>query len=121
MQALVLLEDFNHTDICWKSSTMSFRQSRTPLYALTMWDVLPDQLATHAIELIMDIKTGCSLVCSCHALEEFTVLRDMGQVKGKVFRVKNFRKAEFQLFNSQQDTLGNRPREQGRRAELANL
>lgn len=27
-QALVLLKDFNHTDICWKSRTVSCRQSR---------------------------------------------------------------------------------------------
>lgn len=64
-----------------------------------VWDVLLDQLATH-VELIMGIKTGSSLGCSGHALEKFTVLRDMGQVMDKVFRVKNFRKAELQLFNS---------------------
>lgn len=65
-----------------------------------MRNVLLDQLATHTTELIMDIKTGGSLGCSDHALDEFTVLRDTGQVKDKVFRVKNFRKAEFQLYNS---------------------
>jgi len=27
-QSLVLLGDFNHPDICWKSSTVSCRQSR---------------------------------------------------------------------------------------------
>jgi len=40
---------------------------------------------------------GGSLSCSGHALVEFTVLRDMGQAKGKV-RTLNFRKANFQLF-----------------------
>lgn len=63
-------------------------------------DILLDQLATHTRELIRDIKTGCSLGFSDHTLEEFTVLKDMGQVKYKVFRIKNFRKTEFQLFNS---------------------
>jgi len=47
-------------------------------------------------ELISDIKTGGSRGCSEHALEEFAVLRDMGQAKSKV-RTISFRKANFQL------------------------
>jgi len=31
LQALVLLVDFNHLEICWKSSTVSYRQSRRVL------------------------------------------------------------------------------------------
>ncbi|KAK4817941.1 hypothetical protein QYF61_002785 [Mycteria americana] len=50
-----------------------------------------------ASELIGDVKIGGSLGCSDHALVEFAVLRDMGQVKSKV-RTLNFRKANFQLF-----------------------
>ncbi|GAB0186222.1 mitochondrial enolase superfamily member 1 [Grus japonensis] len=54
-------------------------------------------LVSNASELICDVKIGGSLGCSDHALVEFTVLRDMGQVKSKG-RTLNFRKANFQLF-----------------------
>ncbi|KAK4807081.1 hypothetical protein QYF61_018422 [Mycteria americana] len=83
-QALVLLWDFNHPNICWKNSP-------------TRWDAILDLLVTNASELIGDIKIGGSLGCSDHALVEFTVLRDMGQVKS-IVRTLNFRKAKFQLF-----------------------
>jgi len=33
-QALVLLRDFNHHDICWKSSMASYRQSRRLLQCI---------------------------------------------------------------------------------------
>ncbi|GAB0203436.1 hypothetical protein GRJ2_002809200 [Grus japonensis] len=108
-QALILLGDFNHPDICWKSSTASCRQSRRLLECIednflsqvidspTRGDAILDLLVTNTSELTDDIKIGGSLGCSDHALVEFTVLRDMGQAKGKV-RTLNFRKANFQLF-----------------------
>jgi len=43
--------------------------------------------------------TGGSLGCSGHALVEFTVLRDTGNVR-KIVRTLNFRKANFQLFKA---------------------
>ncbi|GAB0209193.1 hypothetical protein GRJ2_003385000 [Grus japonensis] len=63
----------------------------------TRGDVILDLMVTNASELMGEVKTGGSLGCSDHALVEFTVLRDMGQVKSKV-RTLNFRKANFQLF-----------------------
>ncbi|KAK4821784.1 hypothetical protein QYF61_002200 [Mycteria americana] len=108
-QALVLLEDFNHPNICWKSSIASCRQSRRLLEciednfltqvidSLTRRDVIPDLLVTNASELISGVKIGGSLGCSDHALVAFTVLRDMGQAMSKV-RTLNFRKANFQMF-----------------------
>jgi len=54
-------------------------------------------MLTNANELIGGIKTGSSLVCSNHALVEFTVLRNMGKVRS-IVRTLNFRKAKFQLF-----------------------
>ncbi|KAK4830418.1 hypothetical protein QYF61_011042 [Mycteria americana] len=108
-QPLVLLGDFNHPNICWKSSTESCRQSRRLLECIednflsqvidspTRGDVILDLLVTNASELIGDVKIGGSLGCSDHALVEFTVLRDMGQEKNKVSTL-NFRKAKFQLF-----------------------
>ena len=63
----------------------------------TRGDALLDVLVTNASKLIRDVKIGDSLGCSDHALVEFTVLRDMGQMKNKV-KTLNFRKANFQLF-----------------------
>jgi len=108
-QSLVLLGDFNHPDICWKSIRKSSRQSRRFLECIegnflsqlidtpTRGDTIPDLMLTSAGELISSIKMGGSLGSSDHALVEFTVLRDMGKARGKV-RTLNFRKASFQLF-----------------------
>lgn len=54
-------------------------------------------MVTNTNEIMGDIKTRGGLFCSCHALVEFTVLRDMDQVKSKVENL-NFKKAKFQLF-----------------------
>lgn len=54
-------------------------------------------MVTNTSVLMGDIKTRSGLCCSCRALVEFTVSRDMGQVKCKV-RKLNFKKAKFQLF-----------------------
>ncbi|KAK4810861.1 hypothetical protein QYF61_008833 [Mycteria americana] len=109
LQALVLLGDFNHPGICWKSSTASCRQSRRLLECIedkfltqvidtpTRGDAILDLLVTSASELIGDVKIGGSLGCNDHALVEFAVLRDMGQAKS-IVRTLNFRKANFQLF-----------------------
>ncbi|KAK4815291.1 hypothetical protein QYF61_026196 [Mycteria americana] len=106
---IVLLGDFNHPDICWKSSTASYKKSRRLLECMednflsqvidspTRGDVILDLLVTNTSEQIGDVKIGGSLGCSDRALVEFAVLRDMGQAKSKV-RTVNFRKAKFQLF-----------------------
>ncbi|KAK4818978.1 hypothetical protein QYF61_022645 [Mycteria americana] len=106
---IVLLGDFNHPDICWKSSTVSYRQSRRLLECIranflrqvidspTRGDVIMDLMVTNASELICDVRIGGSLGCSDHALMEFAVLSDMGQAKS-IVRILNFRKAKFQLF-----------------------
>ncbi|KAK4830768.1 hypothetical protein QYF61_013257 [Mycteria americana] len=108
-QALILLEDFNHPDICWKSSMASCRQSRRLLECTednflsqvidspTSGDAILELMVTNTSGLISDVKIRGSLGCSDHALVEFVVLRDMGQVKSKV-RTLNFRKEKFQLF-----------------------
>ena len=92
-QALILLVDFSHPNICWKSSMASCGQSRRLLECIednflsqvidspTKGDETLDLLVTNISELIGDIKIGGSLDCSDHALVEFAVLRDMGQVK----------------------------------------
>ncbi|KAK4821003.1 hypothetical protein QYF61_010734 [Mycteria americana] len=108
-QALVPLGDFNHPDICWKSSTASCRQFGRLLECIednfliqvidtpTRGDAILDLMVINASEFISDVKIGGSLSFSDHTLVEFTVLRDMGQVRSTV-RTLNFRKANFQLF-----------------------
>ncbi|KAK4821037.1 hypothetical protein QYF61_012217 [Mycteria americana] len=108
-QALVLLGDFSHPDICWRSSTASYGQSRRLLGCTednflsqvidspTRGHAILDLMVINASELINDVKIGGSLGCSDQTLVEFTVLRDMGQVRSKV-RALNLRKANFQLF-----------------------
>jgi len=62
-QALILLRDFNHLDICWKSSTLNCKQSRKLLEciednflvqvieSLTRGEALLDLLLTNAEEI----------------------------------------------------------------------
>lgn len=87
LQALILLEDFNHPDICWKYSTESCRQPSRLLERvkdcfliqlidrLTRREVLLDLLLTNMEYLIRYVKIGGSLGCSDHDLVEFTVLK----------------------------------------------
>ena len=108
MQALVLLGDLNHLDICWKNSTASCRQSRRLLECTednflsqvidgpTRGDAILDLLLTNANELIGDIRIGGCLGCSDHAMVEFTLRRALRQVESN--RKLNFRTANFQLF-----------------------
>ncbi|XP_014813222.1 PREDICTED: uncharacterized protein LOC106897227 [Calidris pugnax] len=108
-QALILLGDFNHPDICWKSNTAGCRQSRKLLECLddnflrqeinspTRGNALLDLLITNASEIIRDIKIEGSLGCSDHALVQFTVLRSLKLTRSTV-RTLNFKKANFQLF-----------------------
>jgi len=108
-QSLVLLGDLNHPDICWKTSTVSCRQSRRFLEytednflsqvidSPTQRDTILDLIVTSASELIRHVKTGGSLGCSDHALLVFTLLRDMGKTRS-IVKTLNFRKAKFQLF-----------------------
>lgn len=56
-------------------------------------------LLTNMAELIRHIDIGGSLVCSHHALEEFTILRYMGQVKSRV-RTSKFRRVNFQFLKN---------------------
>ena len=109
MQALILLQDCSHPDICWKSGTTSCKQSRRLLErvkdnfliqvidSLTRREALLDLFLTTMEQLIRDVKIGGSLGCSCDALVEFTILRDMGHMKSRV-RTLSFRRMNFQLF-----------------------
>ena len=54
-------------------------------------------MVTNESEIIGDVKIGGSLGCSANALVEFTVPKDMGQVKSKG-RTLNLRNESFHLF-----------------------
>ena len=105
-QVLILMEDFNHLDICWENITGSCKQSRRLLESindnilvqvlerLTRDEVLLDLVLTSAEEIIKDIKIGGSLGCSDHALVEFMPWRNVSLAKSGV-RTLNFRRANF--------------------------
>lgn len=59
--------------------------------------MLLDLLLTSMDELIRDLKIGGNLGCNDHPLVEFTVLRDMGQLRSRV-RTLNCRRRNYQLF-----------------------
>jgi len=83
-QALILLGDFSHPNICWKSRTVSCRQSRRLLECIedyflsqatdstTRRDAILDLLDTNKSELISEVKIQGTLACSDHALVEFS-------------------------------------------------
>lgn len=91
-KTLVLPGDFNHPDICWESSTASFRQSRSLLD--NFWrqviesptrrgEILDPQVASMSKPTGV-IKTGGSLGCSDHSLVEFADLRDMAKTRQRI-------------------------------------
>lgn len=47
----------------------------------TRWDEILDLMVINTSEPIGDVRTGGSLGCSDYAVQEFEVLRDMGQMK----------------------------------------
>ncbi|PKU49447.1 nedd4-binding protein 2-like 2 [Limosa lapponica baueri] len=107
-QTLLRLGDSTHPNICWKISSVSCRQSRRLLECIednlsqvidspTRGDAMLDLLVTNTSELIGEVNIGSRLGCIDHALVEFSVLRDRGQVKSKV-RTLTFREAKCQLF-----------------------
>ena len=105
-QALVLVGDFNHLDICWKDHMASCKRSRRLVESIddnflvqvvdrpTRGEVLLDLLLTNAEEIIKDVNVGGSLGCSDHALVKFVILRNVGLAK-RVVRTLNFGKANF--------------------------
>ena len=92
-QAFVLLGEFNHPSICWKSSTVSCKQSGRLLECIednflsqiidspTSGDATLNLLITNASKLIGEVKTEGSLGCSGHVLVELALPRDMGQIR----------------------------------------
>ncbi|KAK4832998.1 hypothetical protein QYF61_027022 [Mycteria americana] len=86
IEALVLLEDFNHPSICWRDNTEGYKQSRMSLQSvddnfmtqvikeLTKTEAVLDLILTNKDEPVGDMKVGDSLGCSDHEMVELRVL-----------------------------------------------
>ncbi|GAB0200488.1 hypothetical protein GRJ2_002514200 [Grus japonensis] len=111
-QALVLMGDFNHPDICWKGNTARHAQSRRFLQSIgdnfltqvveepTRRGVLLDLVVMNKEGLVEDVKVEGSLGCS-----EFRILHGRSRAMSRITTL-DFRRAHFGLFK---DLLGRIP------------
>ncbi|GAB0210277.1 hypothetical protein GRJ2_003493500 [Grus japonensis] len=110
-QALVLMGDFNHPDICWKGNTARHAQSSRFLQSTDTdgGEAHEERGAsgpcTHNERLVGDVKVGGSLVCSDHEMVEFRILRGRSRAISRITTL-DFRRANFGLFR---DLLGRIP------------
>nr|XP_048704947.1 uncharacterized protein LOC125636205 [Caretta caretta] len=105
-QALVLMGDFNHPDICWESNTAMHRKSRKFLERVgdnfleqvleepTRGRALLDLLLTNQEELVGEAKVDGNLGGSDHEMVEFRILTQ-GRKESRRRRTLDFRKADF--------------------------
>ncbi|XP_065411777.1 uncharacterized protein LOC135973241 [Chrysemys picta bellii] len=111
-QALVLMGDFNHPDICWESNTAVHRQSRTFLESVgdnflvqvleepTRGRAFLDLLLTNREELVGEAKVDGNLGGSDHEMVEFRILTQ-GRKESSRIRTLDFRKADFDSLREQ--------------------
>ncbi|GAB0206940.1 mitochondrial enolase superfamily member 1 [Grus japonensis] len=116
-QALVLMGDFNHPDICWRDNTAERNQSRKFLECVndnfllqvigepTRRGAMLDLILTNEEGLVGDVKLRGSLGCSAHEMVEFKILRAARRAHRKLTTL-DFRRADFGLFG---DLLGRIP------------
>ncbi|GAB0176173.1 calcium-independent phospholipase A2-gamma [Grus japonensis] len=116
-QALVLMGDFNHPDICWRDNAAEHKQSRKFLECvddnfllqvieeLMRRGAMLDLILTNKEGLVGDVKLKGSLGCSDHEMVEFRILRAARRVCSKLTTL-DFRGADFGLFR---DLLGRIP------------
>ncbi|GAB0203631.1 hypothetical protein GRJ2_002828700 [Grus japonensis] len=116
-QALVLMGDFNHPDICWRDNIAGHKQSRKFLEYVDdnfLFQVIEepmrrgamlDLVLTNKEGLVGDVKLKGSLGCSSHQMVEFKILRAVRRARSKLTTL-DFRRADFGLFR---DMLGRIP------------
>ncbi|GAB0205478.1 mitochondrial enolase superfamily member 1 [Grus japonensis] len=116
-QALVLMGDFNHPDICWRDNTAEHKQSRKFLecvddnFLLQVIEepmrrgAMLDLIFTNKEGLVGDVKLKGSLGCSDHKMVEFRILRAARRALSKLTTL-NFSRADFGL---SRDLLGRIP------------
>ncbi|GAB0204592.1 mitochondrial enolase superfamily member 1 [Grus japonensis] len=112
-QALVLVEDFNHPDICWNDNTARHAQSRRFLQSID------DNFLTQVVEepkrtgmlldfvvtnkgLVGHVKAGGSLGCSDHEMVEFRILCGRSRAD-----IKDNKKGFFKYISSKRKTREN--------------
>ncbi|GAB0185820.1 hypothetical protein GRJ2_001047300 [Grus japonensis] len=116
-QALVLMGDFNHPDICWRDNAAECKQSRKFLECVndnfllqvieepTRRGAMLDLILTNKEGLVGDVKLKGSLGCSDHEIVEFRILRAARRARSKLTTL-DFSRADFGLFR---DLLGRIP------------
>ncbi|GAB0207806.1 hypothetical protein GRJ2_003246300 [Grus japonensis] len=116
-QALVLMGDFDHPNICWRDNTAGHKQSRRFLECVDDIFLLQvieepmrrsgmlDLILTNKEGLVGDVKLKGSLGCSDHEMVEFKILRAARRANSKLTTL-DFRRADFGLFR---DLLGRIP------------
>ncbi|PKU39022.1 glycerol kinase [Limosa lapponica baueri] len=108
-KALLLMEDFNHPDICWEGHTARHVLSTTYLLCIddnfltqvvkepTRRGVLLDVVLANEEGLMEDVKVGGSLGCSDHEKIEFRIMGSMRKTPSRIATL-DFRRADFDLF-----------------------
>lgn len=90
----MLMEDFNHADICSESNMVRYGEIKQPRRLLASakvnfqvgdrtirGEVLMDLLLNNADNFIKEVETRGTLSCSDHALVEFVISRNTGLAK----------------------------------------
>ncbi|CAM4580634.1 unnamed protein product [Caretta caretta] len=125
LQALVLMGDFNHPDICWESNKAVHRQSRKFLENIgdnflvqvleepTRGRALLDLLLTNHEELVGEAKVDGNLGGSDHEMVEFRILTQGRKESSRVWTL-DFRKADF---DSLRELMGKIPWENNMRGK----
>ncbi|GAB0179062.1 hypothetical protein GRJ2_000371500 [Grus japonensis] len=108
-QALVLMGDFNHPNICWRDNAAERKQSRRFLECVNNNFLLQvieepmrrgamlDLILTNKEGLVGDVKLKGSLGCSDHKMVEFRILRAVRRAHSKLTAL-DFRRADSGLF-----------------------
>ncbi|GAB0206162.1 hypothetical protein GRJ2_003081800 [Grus japonensis] len=108
-QALVLMGDFSHPDICWRDNTAGHKQSRRFLECIddnfllqvieepTRRCAMLDLVLTSKEGLVGDVKLKGSLGCRDHEMVEFKILRAVRRAHSKLTALA-FRRADLGLF-----------------------
>ncbi|GAB0180798.1 hypothetical protein GRJ2_000545100 [Grus japonensis] len=115
-QALVLMGNFNHPDICWRDNTAEHKQSRKFLECVenfllqvteepTRRGAMLDLILTNKEGLVGDVKLKGNLGCSDHKMVEFRILKAVRRAHSKLTTL-DFSRADFGLFR---DLLGRIP------------
>ncbi|KAG6928006.1 hypothetical protein G0U57_008907, partial [Chelydra serpentina] len=124
-QALVLMGDFNHPDICWESNTAVHRQSRKFLESVgdnflvqvleepTRGKALLDLLLTNREEIVEEAIVDGNLGGSDHEMVEFRILTQ-GRKESSRIQSLDFRKADF---DSLRELMGKVPWENNMRGK----